>query len=94
MERDCVLRIKDQYPPGTRIRLTSMSDPYDPVPTGTEGVVMGVDDIGTLKMQWDNGRTLGVVPGEDRFTVVTKPQQPGIQNELEKSPQIGGMSLG
>lgn len=94
MERNSVLRIKEQYPSGTRIRLTSMSDPYAPVPPGTEGVVTAVDDIGTLHMQWDNGRTLGVVPGEDSFTVIARPQQPDIQDEPEQSPKIGGMTLG
>ena len=29
-----------QYPPGTRIRLNSMNDPYAPVAPGTEGVVI------------------------------------------------------
>ena len=62
--------IKRQYQPGTRIRLQSMSDPYDPVPSGTEGTVMLVDDIGQIHMKWDNGRTLALVPGEDSFTKI------------------------
>ena len=40
--------IKEQYPPGTRIRLNSMNDPYAPVPSGTEGVVELVDDAGSI----------------------------------------------
>ena len=32
-------RIKNHYPPGTRIELISMNDPYDPVPSGTRGTV-------------------------------------------------------
>ena len=67
--------MREQFPSGTRIRLTEMKDPYAPVPPGTEGVVTGVDDIGTLRMQWDNGSTLGVVPGEDRFSVIPEPLQ-------------------
>ena len=31
--------IQEQYPPGTRIRLNSMNDPYAPVAPGTEGIV-------------------------------------------------------
>ena len=62
--------IKRQYQPGTRIRLQSMSDPYDPIPSGTEGTVMLVDDIGQIHMKWDNGRTLALVPGEDSFTKI------------------------
>jgi len=62
--------IKEQYPPGTRIRLNSMSDPYSPVPPGTEGVVELVDDAGSIHMKWNNGRTLAIIPGEDSFTLL------------------------
>ena len=34
------------------------------------GEVDFVDDIGTIHMRWDNGRALGIVPGEDSFTVL------------------------
>ena len=57
--------IQEQYPPGTRIRLNSMHDPYAPITPGTEGVVDVVDDDGQLHMKWDNGRTLALIPGED-----------------------------
>lgn len=33
-------RMKDNYPPGTRIMLLSMDDPYAPVPEGTKGTVL------------------------------------------------------
>ena len=62
--------IQEQYPPGTRIRLNSMHDPYAPITPGTEGVVDVVDDDGQLHMKWDNGRTLALIPGEDSFTVL------------------------
>ena len=70
MDRKMVNFIREQYPPGTRIRLNSMDDPYAPILPGTEGEVDFVDDIGTIHMKWDNGRTLGIVPGEDSFTVL------------------------
>jgi len=34
------------YPPGTRIMLNNMNDPYAPVPAGTRGTVRYVDDAG------------------------------------------------
>ena len=68
---------KKMYPPGTRIELLSMSDPYAPVPAGTRGTVKFVDDMGTIFPEWDNGRTLGIVPGEDSFRKLT-------QEELEE----------
>lgn len=62
--------IKEQYPPGTRIRLNAMEDPYAPIAPGTEGEVDFVDDEGQIFMKWDNGRTLPLAPGEDSFTVL------------------------
>jgi len=35
------------------------------VEEGTKGTVTHVDDIGTIHMKWDNGRGLGLIPGED-----------------------------
>ena len=46
MDRKMVNYVKEQYPPGTRIRLNSMDDPYAPIAPGTEGEVDFVDDIG------------------------------------------------
>jgi len=71
--REQVQRIKDQYPPGTRIRLNYMDDPQA-VPAGTEGTVQAVDDAGQLLMQWDNGRSLSLIPGEDSFCVIEQRQ--------------------
>ena len=70
MDRKMVNYIKEQYPPGTRIRLNSMDDPYHPILPGTEGEVDFVDDAGQLHMKWDNGRSLALIPGEDSFTVL------------------------
>lgn len=78
--REFVARIKEGYPPGTKIRLHQMSDPYAPVPSGTEGVVDMVDDMGTIHMIWDNGRTLGLVPGEDSFSVI--PQEENLSMNM------------
>lgn len=61
-----------EYPPGTRLLLNDMKDPYAPVPAGTRGTVRVVDDMGTIHMQWDNGRSLGLIPGEDSFRKLTE----------------------
>lgn len=78
---DKIRKIKEQYPPGTRIELISMDDPYAPIQPGTQGTVDCVDDAGQLHMKWDNGRTLAVIPGEDHFSVISRPepkQEPGM----------------
>ena len=59
--------IKARYPAGTRIELIQMGDDPRPIPPGTKGRVIHVDDIGTVHCDFDNGRHLGLVPGEDSF---------------------------
>ena len=39
IQRVRVKNLKRTYPPGTRIELISMSDPYAPVSSGTKGTV-------------------------------------------------------
>ena len=59
-----VLRIRKQYPTGTRVELVKMDDPQAP-PIGTKGTVRGVDDIGSIMVAWDNGCGLSVAFGVD-----------------------------
>lgn len=63
-------KVRKEYPEGTRVRCISMSDPYHPVPTGTEGTVINVDDIGTIHVNWDNGQSLGLAYGADQYEKV------------------------
>lgn len=53
---------KKLYPPGTRIELISMKDPYAPVLAGTRGTVKFVDSMGTIFPEWDNGVHLESFP--------------------------------
>ena len=59
------------YFPGDRVVLIHMDDPL-PVPDGTRGTVDYVDDAGQIHMKWDNGRTLALVPGVDKFRHLTQ----------------------
>lgn len=68
---DQVKKIKETYPPGTRLELLHMDDPYHPVPDGTRGTVHHVDDQGHIDMRWDNGRTLSLVYDKDKFRKLT-----------------------
>ena len=62
--------MREQYPVGSRIRLTDLNDPYSKLQPGSEGTLMYIDTNGTFHVNWDSGSTLGLVIGEDRFTVL------------------------
>ena len=87
-ERRFAQRMKDNYPPGTRIRLLSMDDPYAPIPSGTKGTVVHVDDAAQIHMKWDNGRTLAIVPGEDSFRKLTD-EELAAEQEMTESEDFG-----
>lgn len=76
-QRRLVENTKKRYPIGTRVQLAHMDDPYCPIPSGTRGTIRFIDDIGTVFVDWDNGSTLGLVPGVDSFRKLT-------QGEIEK----------
>lgn len=62
--------LKNKYPKGTRIEVDYMGDDPHPVASGTRGTVRCVDDMGTVHCDFDNGRRLGLIPGEDSFHIV------------------------
>ncbi len=68
--REWIKFMREQYPVGSRIRLTELNDPYSKLAPGSEGTLMHIDDIGTFHVNWDCGSTLGLVIGEDRFSVL------------------------
>ena len=61
---EIVERIRKQYPVGCRVELVRMDDIQAP-PIGTKGIVIGVDDTGSIMVRWENGSSLNVVYGED-----------------------------
>ena len=82
-------RMKQTYPPGTRIQLDHMEDPWAPVPPGTRGTVAYVDDIGQIGMKWDNGRSLSLVPGEDSFRKLTDAELAEENNQKNNNDMNG-----
>ena len=61
--------LRTRYPIGTRVELLQMDDVQAP-PVGTKGTVTGVDDTGSLLVNWDNGSGLNVIYGIDRVRKV------------------------
>lgn len=73
MRQSEVERLREQFPKGTKVKCIHMNDPYYPVPSGTIGEVDHVDDGGTILTRWQNGSSLGLIPGEDLFQKVNEP---------------------
>ena len=64
ISKEALQALRECFPKGTRVELVKMDDPQAP-PIGTKGTVLGVDDIGSIMVAWDNGCGLSVAYGED-----------------------------
>ena len=81
--------MKARYPEGTRICLDNMENDPHPIPPGTKGTVEFVDDMGTVFCKFDNGRSLGMITGEDSFHKIQEEvQTEEICEELSEEPEI------
>ena len=84
-ERRFAERMKRCYPPGTRLLLLSMDDPYAPIPSGMRGTVEHVDDAAQIHMRWDNGRTLAIIPEADDFRKLTEEELAEENEDMDES---------
>ena len=66
--------------PGDRIRLINMPNDPNPIESDATGTVKEVNSVQMfgedhLIVDWDNGRSLGLLVGEDEFEVIEKGQE-------------------
>ncbi len=64
ISQEALTGLRERFPAGTRVELVRMDDVQAP-PPGTSGTVLGVDDIGSIMVAWDNGSGLNVAYGVD-----------------------------
>ena len=86
-------RYKELYPEGTRILLLHMGDDPRRIEDNTRGTVEFVDDIGTIRCSFDNGRQLGIIPGEDVFRKLTAEELAEEQADGEDESEDLGMTM-
>ena len=92
--RNQAKRYTAMYPAGTRIMLLHMGADPRPVEDNTRGTVNCVDDIGTVHCSFDNGRSLGLVPGEDSFRALTAEELAEEQSQQVDEDEDMGPVLG
>ncbi len=64
IKEEILENLRKEYPKGQRVRLVKMDDVQAPK-VGTLGTVIGVDDIGSIMVNWDNGGSLNIIFSED-----------------------------
>lgn len=62
-------KTRAKYPAGTKIKLISMLK-ENQMPAGLIGTVVCVDDASQIHMNWENGSTLALIEGVDKFEVL------------------------
>ena len=77
--KDFVERMRNQYPPGTRVEVISLCNEEEHLKSGMKGTVVGVDDQPALLVNWDNGSSLSLLIGKDHFRVLPQQEEsPGM----------------
>lgn len=69
--KEALHALRGRFVTGMRVELVQMDDVQAP-PIGTNGTVIGVDDIGSVMVAWDNGCGLSIAYGEDICKVVSE----------------------
>lgn len=71
--------LRKRYPAGTKVCLDAMEGEHQ-MESGLKGTVTYVDDIGQILVQWENGSSLSLIPGVDRFQKISDPEKKTVQD--------------
>lgn len=75
MDNEILIALREKYKPGTRVELIQMDDdPYSKLEPGDKGTVTGVDDLGSLLIDWDCGSSLNLLYGIDDAVIINEPE--------------------
>ena len=55
---------------GSRIQLIKTDDQYTNLTPGSFGIIDHIDSTGTIFVKWEDGSSLGLIPGIDDFRIV------------------------
>ena len=58
--------------PGDTIVLDYTDDPYTQLKKGSKGIFKEYDGLGQLRINWENGSTLSLIPEIDKFHIIRK----------------------
>ena len=67
--REEVEKLRERYCVVMRVRLIKMDDIQAP-PIGTVGTIIKVDDPGHIRVSWDTGSSLSIIPNRDEFELL------------------------
>lgn len=75
ISRKEIMRLREEYPKGTKVKLIRMDDPYRKIPAGTIGTVNLVDDAGNIHTSWEGYGALSMIPGVDEWERIDKGEE-------------------
>ena len=83
LDRKQVEHIRKMYPEGTKICLDEMEGERN-MPSGLKGKVCYVDDAGQIHVNWENGRSLALIPGVDSFHITGESNRQRRRHGLQR----------
>ena len=63
--REVVMKAREEYIEGDRVRLIFTDDEYTELKSGDEGTVKYIDDVANIHIRWDNGSGLAMIYEKD-----------------------------